>query len=164
MKAEKQEFDFADEDYYREEFMKEKYEDYEKELPENDNMQDKKGWGSWTGYGVQEQQRDIQRKQKLQQEKEKKIEEIKARRKDGKLDNVIVNPKRVKAIKKYLVEKLPHGYDNKEQFNFEVTRQIGREWNPQTLFRNQIKEKVVCTPGEVIRPMNKKVAPKTKYL
>ena len=33
-----------------------------------------------------------------------------------------MNQKRVKTIKKYLVNKLPHGYDNKEQFDYEVTR------------------------------------------
>lgn len=38
------------------------------------------------------------------------------------MNNVIINPKRVKTIKKYLIEKLPHGYDNKEKFNYEITR------------------------------------------
>lgn len=38
------------------------------------------------------------------------------------MDRVIINTKRVKAIKKYLIEKVPHGYDNKEKYNYEVTR------------------------------------------
>lgn len=37
-------------------------------------------------------------------EKKKKIEEIRQRRKDGNMDRVIINPKRVKTIKKYLVQ------------------------------------------------------------
>ena len=39
---------------------------------------------------------------------------MKKKRRDGHLDRVILNNKRLKNTKKYFVEQLPHNYNNKE--------------------------------------------------
>jgi U3 small nucleolar RNA-associated protein 14 len=47
-----------------------------------------------------------------------KIEEIKRKRKDGELTNVIVNEVRNKQLKDYMVRKLPHEFTTVEQFEY----------------------------------------------
>jgi U3 small nucleolar RNA-associated protein 14 len=44
--------------------------------------------------------------------------EILKKRKDGKLNNVIINEDRNKNETQYLVKKLPFQFKNREQFNF----------------------------------------------
>lgn len=91
-----------------------------------------RGWGDWTGIGMEEREKEKQKK--LEEKKRREIAEMKRKRRDGHLDRVILNQKRIKSTKKYFVEQLPHNYDNKEQFNFEQTVPIGNEWNTDTVY------------------------------
>ena len=68
-----------------------------------------KGWGSWAGPSIKEKKVDpqIEIRKKLA-----KIEEIKRKRKDGDLSNIIINEVRNKNLKDYMVRKLPHEFTN----------------------------------------------------
>ena len=76
-----------------------------------------------------------------------KIEEIKRKRKDGDLSNVIINEVRNKQLKDYMVRKLPHEFSNVEQFEYLNQSEIGPEWNSLTQFKDNIKPKVIKKVG-----------------
>lgn len=82
-----------------------------------------------------------------------KIEEIKRKRKDGELTNVIINDVRNKQLKDYMVQKLPHQFGTVEQFEYMNKTELGPEWNSLTQFKSNIKPKVVTRVGEVIEPI-----------
>ena len=152
-----------DQNEFEDNFRKEKLKEFQDELPEEDPLENMDGWGSWTGFGVVHKNKEEKlRKKKI--EKIKKIKEIMRNRKDHKYDRVIINEKRNKNLKKYFVEKVPHGYDNINQFNFEMSRPIGTEWNSEMVFKNKIKNKIETNTGEIIRPLNEKRLPKVKYI
>ena len=122
------------------------------------------GWGSWTGYGTVQKKKDETAERKKKIEKQKRIKEILRNRKDGKHNKIIMNEKRQKYLKKYLVNELPHGYTTKKQFDYEITKPVGTEWNTQELYQNNIKKNVVTKDGQIIKPLNRKRLPKTKYI
>ena len=82
-----------------------------------------------------------------------KIEEIKKKRKDGELTNVIVNDVRNKNLKDYMVRKLPHEFTTVEQFEYMNQTNLGPEWNSLTQFKANVKPKVIKKVGEVIEPI-----------
>lgn len=152
-----------DKNEFEENFRKEKIKEFEDELPAEDPYENMDGWGNWTGFGVVHKNKEEKlRKKKI--EKIKKIKEIMRKRKDHKYDRVIINEKRNKNLKKYFVEKVPHGYDNVNQFNFEMSRPIGTEWNSEMVFKNKIKNNIETNTGEIIKPLNQKHLPKVKYI
>jgi len=89
---------------------------------------------------------------------------MKRRRKDGKMDNVILSESRPTSLKKYLVQHVPHEYRNKEQFDFQVSQPLGVEWNGAQAFREMNKAKVLRDVGQAITPIHKGKLPKTKFI
>lgn len=52
-----------------------------------------------------------------------------------------------------MVQKLPHQYNNVEQFEYMNQAELGPEWNSLTQFKANIKPKVITRVGEVIEPI-----------
>ncbi|KAL4509994.1 hypothetical protein ABPG72_010187 [Tetrahymena utriculariae] len=135
-------------------FLAEKYQDYEKELP-----QEKKplqGWGHWVGQGIE--QKNQPTAEELARQKAAKINLLKKQRADGSMDNVILNEKRNKLFTQHLVKELPHPYKNKEQFEYLHNAPIGSEWTTIRSHVNLIKPKIKTKAGNIIQPAS---APKS---
>ncbi|KAL4466815.1 hypothetical protein ABPG74_010412 [Tetrahymena malaccensis] len=147
-------FNVLVDDENEQQFMAEKYEDYEKDLP-----QDKKplqGWGHWVGQGIE--QKNQPTAEELARQKAAKINLLKKQRADGSMDNVILNEKRNKLFTQHLVKELPHPYKNKEQFEYLHNAPIGSEWTTMRSHVNLIKPKIKTRAGDIIQPAS---APKS---
>lgn len=108
------------------------------------------GWGSWAGEGVTKSRAQIEKERKR---REKKIEEIKKKRADGKKANVIINESRDRNFTKYLVDKLPHPFKNVGQFEQLMKTPIGKEWNSISDFKKLIQPDVLVKAGKIIKPL-----------
>ncbi|KAI9783214.1 MAG: hypothetical protein M1839_004054 [Geoglossum umbratile] len=107
------------------------------------------GWGSWTGAGVSKREEKRNRGKVLS--KKEGIKEEK--RRDAKLDRVIVNEKRVKKNAKYLASDLPHPFETREQYERSLRLPIGPEWTTKDTFQSATKPRVMVKQGRVIGPM-----------
>ena len=81
------------------------------------------------------------------------MKEAKDKRKDAKLNNVIINEKRDKKAAKYMVKELPYPYTNAAQFNRAHINPIGREWNTADIFKRLITPAVTTKMGANIEPI-----------
>ncbi|EAR84778.1 Utp14p (macronuclear) [Tetrahymena thermophila SB210] len=141
-------FNVLVDDDNEQQFLAEKYEDYEKDLP-----QEKKplqGWGHWVGQGIE--QKNLPTAEELARQKAAKINLLKKQRADGSMDNVILNEKRNKLFTQHLVKELPHPYKNKEQFEYLHNAPIGSEWTTMRSHVNLIKPKIKTKAGNIIQP------------
>ena len=93
-----------------------------------------------------------------------KKELAKMHRKDGKMEHVILNEKREKSLKKFLVDKLPFEFETKEQFDFCMSQPVGQEWAGIKNFKNNVKPVVVANLGKSILPIGTQRIPKTKFV
>lgn len=106
------------------------------------------GWGSWTGDGV--------KKRKNAKKFTRHVEGITSeKRKDAKLQHVIINEKRMKQAKPYLSQAVPFPFENKEQYERSLNLPIGPEWTTRTNFQKQIMPHVIKKQGQVIAPMER---------
>lgn len=112
------------------------------------------GWGSWIGAG-------ISKKEKRRTGHHKTKIGIKGvdpnKRKDAKLDRVIINEKRLKKNTKYLASELPHPFESREQYERSLRLPLGPEWTTKTTFQDAIKPRILLKQG-IIRPMEKPIA------
>ncbi|KAH8666388.1 Utp14 protein-domain-containing protein [Xylariales sp. PMI_506] len=131
------------------EFEQEKH---EVELEDDEKVIDNTlpGWGSWVGSGVSA--RDKKRHQGRFLTKQEGIK--KENRKDAKLQNVIINEKRIKKNSKYLASQLPHPYESSVQYERALRLPVGPEWVTKETFQTAIKPKVIVKQG-IIAPMAK---------
>lgn len=138
-------------DENKDEFDKEKEEEYEKLLPEE--KKPLKGWGEWTGAGIAEKPVDHAAEAA---KKKAQIEALKAKRKDGKMSNVIINDNKSKELKEFMIDKLPHPFQNKAQFDYLHSAPLGKEWTGVSHHDRLIKPAVQTRSGEIIAPISKK--------
>ncbi|EGE85605.1 small nucleolar ribonucleoprotein complex subunit Utp14 [Blastomyces dermatitidis ATCC 18188] len=109
------------------------------------------GWGSWAGAGLTKREK----KQAKARRSFVTEEGVKAeKRKDAKLDRVIVNEKRVKKNTKYLASQLPHPFESRQQYERSLRLPIGPEWTTKETFQNATKPRVMLKQG-VIKPLQK---------
>ncbi|KIV97973.1 hypothetical protein PV10_01668 [Exophiala mesophila] len=138
---------FAGPDEVSQDFRKEKKETVEEE---GDQVIDNTlpGWGSWTGEGVS--------KKALKRTKGRFTTTIKGvaadKRKDAKLERVIINEKRIKKNDKYLAQELPHPFETRHQYERSLRLPLGPEWTTKNTFQDATKPRVLMKQG-VIRPM-----------
>ena len=111
------------------------------------------GWGDWTGFGVEEKPR-VQ--DNTLHQKRLKI--------DRKANKVIRNTELSKNFRKHLVSDIPHEYRTREQFNMDVGLSIGPEWNGLQNSKNFSRGRITARAGEVIKPLDTRHLPKTKFL
>jgi len=121
-------------------FEQEKKDLIDEMIPEDLDDNKLPGWGSWGGV-------DIvpivdKKKQKLKEEKRKKLEhKLLSERKDSHLKHVIINHKRDKKQTKYKTPDLPYPYHSKESYERSLSHPLGQEWNTNTVHKAIIKAK-----------------------
>ena len=107
------------------------------------------GWGSWFGEGIS--------KKSLKRNQGKRIVKVDGiqadKRKDARLNRVIINEKRVRKNAKYLATTLPHPYETKGQYEKSLRLPVGREWSTSENFLNATKPRVLMKPNTIIRPL-----------
>ena len=110
------------------------------------------GWGNWTGEGVSK------KVQKGNKGRILKKEEGVARdkRKDAKLERVVINEKRVKKNAKYLASNLPHPFENRQQYERSLRLPVGPEWTTKETFQSATKPRILMKQG-IIAPMAKPI-------
>jgi U3 small nucleolar RNA-associated protein 14 len=138
---------FAGPDEVIQDFAKEKKKTVE---DEEDKVIDNSlpGWGSWTGNGIS--------KKAQKRAKGKFLTTIKGvsedKRKDAKLDRVIINEKRVKKNDKYLATELPHPFESRAQYERSLRLPLGPEFQTKISFQDAIKPRLLMKQG-IIKPM-----------
>ncbi|EFR00062.1 hypothetical protein MGYG_03069 [Nannizzia gypsea CBS 118893] len=107
------------------------------------------GWGSWAGAGLSRSDK------KRVQRTFTTVRGISAeKRKDAKLDRVIINEKQVKKNNKYLASQLPHPFESKQQYERSLRLPIGPEWTTKSTFQTATKPRVMIKQG-VIKPIQR---------
>lgn len=109
------------------------------------------GWGNWAGEGVSK--RDKRRSMGRFLTTQKGVE--KEKRKDAKLQNVVINEKRVKKNAKYMASALPFPHQSKQVYESTLRRPLGPEFNTKEVFQDSTKPRVMVKPGVVIKPLAK---------
>ena len=133
--------------------------DFEKEKADIMAEEDEKivdatlpGWGNWTGEGVGKKVQKRNKGRIL-----KKLEGIiKEKRKDAKLERVVINEKRVKKNAKYLASNLPHPFENRQQYERSLRLPVGPEWTTKETFQSATKPRILMKQG-IIAPMAKPI-------
>jgi len=146
----------TNEDMEQQDFEKQKQnlieEQMEGDIADEDKKNDvpKDGWGSWAGEGITKSRDQIMKEHKR---KERKIKEIKEKRRDAKKSNVIINESRDKKFTKYMVSDLPHPYKSAGQFEQLMKIPLGKEWNTISSYKRLIQPEVVLKAGKIIKPL-----------
>jgi len=107
------------------------------------------GWGSWVGSGD-----GINPKHKGQRTVTKKSGIDANKRKDKKMERVIINEKRVKPGVKYLASQVPFPFENREQYERSLRVPRGREWVSKKTVQEGTKPRVIVKQG-IVRPLRK---------
>jgi U3 small nucleolar RNA-associated protein 14 len=103
------------------------------------------GWGSWTGEGARNKgHKTITKKPGIDANK----------RKDKKLDKVIINEKRAKPTVKYMASQLPFPFETREQYERSLRVPKGKEWTTKKTFQDATRPRVIVKQG-VIAPLRK---------
>ena len=106
------------------------------------------GWGNWTGAGISQRERG-----RAQGRFVTTVKGVQAdKRKDARLERVIINEKRVKKNAKYLATELPHPFESRQQYERSLRLPLGPEWTTKSTFQDAIKPRVLMKQG-IIRPM-----------
>lgn len=110
------------------------------------------GWGNWTGAGIGKKA-EKRNKGKIMT-KEPGI--ARDKRKDAKLDRVIINEQRVKKNAKYLASNLPHPFETRQQYERSLRLPVGPEWTTKETFQAATKPSILMKQG-IISPMVKPI-------
>lgn len=107
------------------------------------------GWGGWVGDGVK---KNSNKKSFI-----KKIAGVakKDKRKDKKLQNVIINERVNKKNLKYQASAVPFPYENKEQYERSLQIPLGPEWSANSTFSKAIKPRALLKKSQIIDPLKK---------
>ncbi|KAL8908054.1 MAG: hypothetical protein Q9207_001033 [Kuettlingeria erythrocarpa] len=132
---------------------------FEKEKKETMQFEDEKiidntlaGWGAWVGAGIGKKAQKRNKNRFLS--KQEGIPQ--AKRRDAKLDKVIMNEKRVKKNAKYLASQLPHPFETRQQYERSLRLPVGPEWTTKETFQAVTKPRVLIKQG-VIAPLAKPI-------
>ena len=52
-----------------------------------------------------------------------------------------------------MAHKLPHGFENREQYENTIRTPIGKEWQTTVSFQTMTRPKVIVEAGQVINPL-----------
>ncbi|KAL3314745.1 U3 small nucleolar RNA-associated protein 14 A [Cichlidogyrus casuarinus] len=127
------------------EFAEEKGQVEEEEAPKDVDTY-LPGWNAWTGPGTELEDEERRRK--------RLIKAPKRLRKDAKRNKVIIRERVNESLRKHLVKCIPFPYNSPEQFEATLKHPVGREWNTETSFRQQIRPRVVVQKGKIIQPLD----------
>ncbi|KNG49854.1 glycoside hydrolase family 81 protein [Stemphylium lycopersici] len=109
------------------------------------------GWGSWTGDGMSK----AEKKRNLGAKTVTQKPGIDAnKRKDKKLDKVIINEKRAKPTTKYMASQLPFPFESREQYERSLRVPKGPEWVTKKTHQDVTRPRVIVKQG-IIKPLRK---------
>ncbi|EPY50995.1 U3 snoRNP protein Utp14 [Schizosaccharomyces cryophilus OY26] len=127
------------------EFEKDK-EDWINEDAPKEEDQTLPGWGSWAGAGV-----------KQKKNKPKAVKKIAgldpSKRKDAKLQHVIINEKRNKKSAKLTADAVPFPFESREQYERALNLPMGPEWTTRASHHKAVAPRTVTKRGKVIQPL-----------
>ncbi|KAI8935582.1 hypothetical protein NX059_008148 [Plenodomus lindquistii] len=105
------------------------------------------GWGSWTGDSLTPSQKTRSRGAVTVTKLPGAIDATK--RKDRKLDRVIINEKRVKPNTAYMATQVPFPFESKEQYERSLRVPKGKEWVSKRTFQSGTMPRVIVKQGVV---------------
>lgn len=108
------------------------------------------GWGSWVGDGLSKNAQKNKGKKTITKKDGVKLD----KRKDLKLEKVIINEKKVKKNSKFLATQLPFPFETREQYERSLRLPKGPEWTTKMTFQDATKPRVMVKQG-IILPMRK---------
>eukprot|EP01135_Chromosphaera_perkinsii_P003333 Nk52_evm33s240 gene=Nk52_evmTU33s240 len=115
------------------------------------------GWGEWGGAGVVFSKRQMEKKQKEEEDRaakrKAKMNELKGDRADKNLNHVIINEKTDKRLLKKRVTDIPHPFTSREQFENSLRNPLGKEWNTVASSKKLTQPKVSTKAGRIINPI-----------
>eukprot|EP01061_Rhynchopus_euleeides_P004527 TRINITY_DN13784_c0_g1_i2.p1 TRINITY_DN13784_c0_g1~~TRINITY_DN13784_c0_g1_i2.p1 ORF type:complete len:935 (+),score=448.75 TRINITY_DN13784_c0_g1_i2:55-2805(+) len=148
------------------EFQKEKDAEADKDVEGIDTNQALPGWGEWGGEDETLNEQAKKRKAKLEAERAVKVEAARAKRKDAKLKNVIINEDADAIDPKYTLNKIPFPFRSSAQFESTMEMPVGPDWNTESKTRQHVRPATKTTRGATITPLEReqgsRKAPKTK--
>ncbi|KAF2193468.1 Utp14-domain-containing protein [Zopfia rhizophila CBS 207.26] len=108
------------------------------------------GWGTWVGEGLSKRAQEKNKGKILTTQNGIKAD----KRKDAKLDRVIINEKKVKKNNKFMATSLPFRFESREQYERSLRLPKGPEWTTKQTFQDGTKPRVLVKQG-IIRPLAK---------
>ena len=120
------------------------------------------GWGTWVGLGLsKKEKREAKRAPTANGASSANGKLAKTsegvpidRRRDRKLQKVIISEKRLPKTAKFLASELPHPFENRAQYERSLRLPMGPEFTTKETFQGMTKPRVLLRPG-VIAPMRK---------
>ncbi|KAK4987286.1 hypothetical protein LTR50_004712 [Elasticomyces elasticus] len=108
------------------------------------------GWGSWTGEGLSKATRRHNHALAANPLRQILTPGVAPdKRKDAKLDRVIMNEGQQRKNKKYLASQLPHEFERREQYERSLRLPVGPEWTTKETFQRMTRPRVVVKQGVV---------------
>ncbi|MCJ1472163.1 hypothetical protein MMC13_000810 [Lambiella insularis] len=108
------------------------------------------GWGAWAGEGISKRERKHQAQQARHPRNVTTTPGIEpAKRKDARMERVLVNEKRVKKNAKYLASELPFPFESRAQYERSLRLPVGPEWTTKEVFQRATMPRVVVRQGVI---------------
>ena len=114
----------------------------------------KPGWGDWAGIGLTGiNERSVSSRKRKLDALEQENEAKRGLRKDGRVYNVMISDKRVKANSKYKLSSVPHPFTSREEYERSIQMPLGDEWNASHIVRRNTKPEVMLRAGRIVAPI-----------
>jgi U3 small nucleolar RNA-associated protein 14 len=115
------------------------------------------GWGAWGGAGLSKSAKKTANRVRHNPLHKTKLPGgvSQDKRKDKRLDNVIVSEKSDRKGKKYLAPVLPHGFERGDEYERSLRQPIGKEWGTKEVVQRNTRPRVVVKPGAIIEAMER---------
>lgn len=115
------------------------------------------GWGAWAGAGMSKSMKKTANRQRHNPLHKTKVPGgvSQDKRKDKRLENVIVSEKSDRKGKKYLAPVLPHGFERGDEYERSLRQPIGKEWGTKEVVQRNTRPRVVVRPGAIIEAMER---------
>ncbi|CAG9464190.1 unnamed protein product [Pedinophyceae sp. YPF-701] len=130
------------------EFAEAKRREAEEELPKIETPTVMPGWGMWS-----DQQREPAWMRRERDKAEKERADALRRRKDAKLEGVVVSEKWDKKASKLWTPSVPFPFTSREAYERSLRQPLGREYNTDAGFRNLTRPAVLKSTGVIIDPL-----------
>ena len=115
------------------------------------------GWGAWGGAGLSKSAKKVANRVRHNPLHKTKLPGgvSQDKRKDKRLENVIVSEKSDRKGKKYLAPVLPHGFERGDEYERSLRQPIGKEWGTKEVVQRNTRPRVVVKPGAIIEAMER---------
>uniref|UniRef100_A0A915NTC5 U3 small nucleolar RNA-associated protein 14 n=1 Tax=Meloidogyne floridensis TaxID=298350 RepID=A0A915NTC5_9BILA len=149
---------YEEDDVLGNEFMtrKQRVEEEEKPKQGNSRYELMRGWGSWTGPGISEEN-ETERMDRILG-KELIPKKKKQQRKDARKRGLIIREQVSESIQKLQPRDVPFPFTRIQDFEAFVQQPLGKEWNTP-IAHNQL---IQPTAGRIIKPLDKKLKEERK--